>query len=140
MQLKPISAQGSRGLESYFKHLAARAGHDPWFNGLVVKMIELVQHLEQDVDGPPKWVTTSHVLFYISDEDSYNPDKAKVYVEPTEDGYKIQYRVLNEVTWPENGGEWDYSQVFAEWKANTVAEAGEMIIKALKLTGSICNE
>jgi hypothetical protein len=122
MELKRVSAQGNESLIDYFEAL----GQSPHlsFQALGTKMVALIWHLEQAVDAPAQWATTSHGWFYFGAVDHWDPWKARVFVYGRPDGFEIRYRSTEQFI--------DWTQSFTSIQAADVIEATTAIERALQ--------
>jgi hypothetical protein len=123
MQLKRVSAQGDESVIEYFDSLGSRGSHAT-VRSFADQMIALIQHLEQMVDAPPQWVTTSHYWFYLSSVDHWDPWKARVFIYASPNGFEMRYRITEAII--------DWEQSFATLQARDVQEAGHVIAWALE--------
>ena len=124
MQLHLMSGQGkTRTLDKYF---ASTRGKDyQGWETIVVRVEELVRYMQTSVEAPEQWITFSHlVMFYLCDEDTYCPEKARVFVYVGNEGYRIQYRSARELDWQKS---------FTILLARSLKEAGEKIELAFQL-------
>jgi hypothetical protein len=122
MKLQRISDQGG-SLDDYYTD--DLSGFHPSWGEPIERVKKLLRHLEQNVDGPPQWVTFSHgIRFYLSEEDDWRPEKARVFIDLTRQGYKIRYRSAQEL---------HFWNSFTTLEAQNEVEAGFMILNALQL-------
>lgn len=127
MRLRFVTAQ-SAGLDpaqSFSQNYSTSVGDclAPSWSEPVEKVRRLFLHLEQNVEGPSQWVTISHLIyFYLSDTDDWRPERARVFVHPTSQGYEIKYRSRREL---------DYWESFTALLGRDEVEAGQLIREAL---------
>lgn len=122
MELKRVSAQGNESLIEYFE--AFGQSSYPSFRALATKMVALIHYLEQTVDAPAQWVTTSHGWFYFGAVDYWDPLRARVFVYARPEGFEIRYRSTEQFI--------DWTQSFTSIQATTVIEAATAIEQALQ--------
>jgi len=126
MELKPTSNQN---LVSVAQPYIERSESHPHYRKYDEMRIKLIRHLEQNVDGPPQWVTVSESrgCFYITEEDTYEPCNARVEIYQIAEFYEIRYRMPDDLA-PWRG-------VFGTWvlgETTDVEEAGRMVVIALE--------
>jgi hypothetical protein len=122
MKLQLITDQGG-SFDGYYADCTSQEVHPSWIEP-IRRTRELLDYLEQNVEGPPQWVTITHLIyFYLSEVDDWRPEKAQVFVDPMRDGFKIKYRSAREI---------HYWNSFTTLEAHDVAEAGRMIAEALQ--------
>lgn len=112
MELRRISDQGPESLVEYFEEFVQSK-----------KMAELIRHIEQNLDAPMHWATTSHSWFYLTAIDHWDPLRARLFVYARRHGFEIHYRATEEFTG------WDSS--FERIHARDVVEATEAVEFAL---------
>lgn len=122
MELRRISDQGNESLVEYFEQLgqSTHAIH----RAISKQMIELILHLQDTVDAPMHWVTTSHFWFYFGAVDHWDPLKARVFVYPHPQGFEIRFRSTQQFI--------DWITSFESIVASTVIEATAAIQFALE--------
>ena len=121
MKLQLISDQGG-SIDGYYATCISPTTHPSWLEA-IERIRRLMRHLEQSVEGPPQWMTISCLItFYLSDENDWRPEKARVFVELARGGYRIKYRSSREVHY------WDS---FTVLEARDEVEAGRAVAEAL---------
>lgn len=123
MKLQLITDQGG-SIDEYYAACLPPPVRDVLVEPLR-KMRALFDHLENNVDGPPRSMTISHLFwFYLSDEDTWKPSEAKVFVYMREFGWEIEYRSAHEL---------HFDDAFTTRHASDEVEAGDIIVEGLRL-------
>jgi hypothetical protein len=119
-----ISDSAGMSVEEYYTpYVVARV--NPTLREPVERIKKLLSYLERNIEGPPLWVTVSHlVLLRLSEEDDWRPENAQIFIELAREGYKIKYRSSRDLHY------WDS---FTTLEAKDEVEAGHMIVEALRL-------
>ena len=126
MKLQLISAQGG-DIDAFYQEYVS-----PDFDSYLLERVEVARefllYLQQEVEGPDQWLTISHlVFFYLSDEDDWKREKARVFFDFDFDlgsnHCHVKYRSKREL-------DWAYS--FTRFTAKSQQEAGRLIVQALK--------
>lgn len=123
MELRRITDQGGESLSEYFAKVGEHGDEHESRRIFSEQMIALISFLEQEVDGPPQWVTTSHYSFYMGGVDHWDPWKARVFVRLLEEGFQIRYRSAPELNWEAS---------FTILSAGSVHEAAALVEMALQ--------
>lgn len=83
MQLRAISYQWGKGRENekfsdVYESVMAEYGHSAGFKKTFASMMLLLRYLEENIDAPPHWISTSHLdcRFYENDRVEYKLNEA----------------------------------------------------------------
>lgn len=128
MHLTRMGEQGPETLLEFYRDLAEPdAQRSPDINAhwheYAEHMMELVGAIETHVSAPMHYCTTSHASFYMTEQDCWFHDEARVWVGYRDGLYHIDYRTKREII--------DGVQEYIRIRAATVSEAVEAVQYAL---------
>ncbi|WP_422931956.1 hypothetical protein [Singulisphaera sp. PoT] len=135
MIISPVTSQTTMTLADFYTEAAANFPEGSAGVPIAGRMLELVEHLRDNVEGPQVWGLTGHLgLSLLGEDRADSPSLVLIQMRDTNDtripfGDPAGWSYVISYTMADEGAPWPQARVVGE--TFDVAEAGRRIVTAL---------